>query len=78
MCFPYEKRNKNYQAYPVSVTLAVPNFRPHFRLFLFYFFFLNKISLGKKFICKTERLNVSIDSDETAHYEPSFLDLHCL
>ena len=42
-------------------------------------FFLNKLSLGKTFICKVERLNVrSVDPDETAYYKPARLDLRCL
>ena len=35
--------------------------------------FFNKLSLGKKFICKVKRLSNSVD-----HYEPSHLDLCCL
>ena len=52
---------------------------PNFRRQLSSAFFLNKLSLGKKFICKAERLNVkSVDPDEKAYYEPSHLDLCCL
>ena len=36
------------------LTLSVPNFRRH----LSAFFYFNKLSLGKTFICKVERLNV--------------------
>ena len=66
---------------------GLPNFRHlssvfgccFFCFFLFLFFFLNKLSLGKKFICKLkDRMSNSVDPDETAHYEPSHLDLCCL
>ena len=58
-------------------------FRLHLYLLVFCFFFVlfffNKLSIGKKLICKVERQNVQERrSDETAHYEPSHLDLHCL
>ena len=38
------------------LTLSVPKFRLHLSSALF--FFLNKLSLGKTFICKVDRLNV--------------------
>ena len=39
----------------------------------------NKLSLGKKLICKIERLNVKLrKSGWPAHDEPSHLDLCCL
>ena len=73
------------------LTLSRPNFRRHLSSVFFFFFFFfcfffvlfcfcfNKLLLGKKFICKVERLNVKqLDPDETAHYEPSHLDLCCL
>ena len=37
------------------LTLSVPNFRQHLSSALFFF---NKLSIGKKFMCKVEKLNV--------------------
>ena len=61
--------------YPFHLTRSVPNFRRH--LLSAFFFLLNKLSIGKRFTCKVEMSN-SVDPDETAHYEPSHVDLCCL
>ena len=59
------------------LTLSVSNFIRHLSSALFLL--SNKLTTRKKFICKVARLNVnSVDPDETAHYEPSHLDLRCL
>ena len=42
------------QMVDICLTLSVPNFRRHL-LSAFYF---NKLSLGKKYICKVDRLNI--------------------
>ena len=53
-------------------TLLVNSFGAKFQTIIVLFF--NKLSIGKKFICKVERLNVKqVDPDEMAH-----LDLSCL
>ena len=44
---------------------SVPNFRRHLSSAFFYF---NKLSFGKTFICKVERLSNSVDPDEMAHW----------
>ena len=52
-----ELLHENLLLYSIELkllTLSVLNFRVH----LLSAFFLNKLSLGKKFICKVERLNV--------------------
>ena len=44
---------------PSVLTLAVPNFRRYLSSAMFFFLcclFLNKLSIGKKFICNVERL----------------------
>ena len=47
--------------------------------FVVCFVVFNRLSTGKTSVCKVEKLNAnSIDSDETAHHEPSHLDLCCL
>ena len=57
------------------LTLSLPNFRRH----LSFDFVQNKLSNGKKFIREVEKMNVKQRRpDETAHYEPSHLDLCCL
>ena len=38
----------------LPLTLSAPNFRRHLSSALFF----NKLLIGKKFICKVERLNV--------------------
>ena len=40
----------------LSVTLSVPNFRRQCHLFVCFFFYFNKLSLGKTFIRKVDRL----------------------
>ena len=50
------------KVYSFSLTLSALNFRRH----LSSAFYFNKLSFGKAFICKVERLNV---------IEPSHLDL---
>ena len=59
--------NAAWSVSTLTFSLSVPPFRLH----LSSAFFLNKLSIGKKFIhvCKVE--NVRVDSGETAHYEPS-------
>ena len=53
-----------YPKYLYILTLSLSHFRRHllsvffFVVFVFCFCFLNKLLLGKKFICKVERLNV--------------------
>ena len=55
-------------------------------LLFFFFFFYKRLKIftsdWKEIICKVERLkdrmSNSVDSDETAHHEPSHLDLRCL
>ena len=68
------------------LTLSLPYFRRH----VSSTFVLNKLSIGKKFTCKVEKkkkkknknkknsMTNSVDQDETAHNEPSHLDLCCL
>ena len=62
----------------LSLTLSAPNFRRH--LSSVFFFFLNKLSLGKKslYVKLKDWMSNSVDPDETAHDEPSHLDLCCL
>ena len=58
------------------ISLLAPNFKLHLSSALL---FLNKLSIGKKFICKAEDwMSDSVDLDEMAHYERSYLDLRCL
>ena len=53
----------------------MPNFRLHLSFFFFFFFFDKLRSLYVKL---NDRMSNSVDPDETAHYEPSHLDLRCL
>ena len=50
-----------------------------FLLFLFVCCFFNKLSIGKLLYVKLKNeMSNSVDPNETAHYEPSHLDLRCL
>ena len=42
------------------LTLSVPNFGQHLlsACFFFFLFFFKKLLIGKKFICKVEKLNI--------------------
>ena len=54
----------------------MPNFQLHLSSAFFVF---NKLFLERSLYVEVERLNVnSVDPDETSHYKPSHLDLHCL
>ena len=76
--------------YPVLLTLSMPNLRRHlssFYVFVFFFFlllfffsfFLTNYCLERSLYVKLKDLTSnSIDPNETAHYEPSHLDLCCL
>ena len=48
--------------------------------FVVCFVGFNKISIGKKLMCikLKNRMSNSVDTDETAHDEPSHMDLRCL
>ena len=59
-----------------SLTLSVPS---AFFLSFFFFLFLINYRLERSLYVKLkDRMSNSIDQDETAHYEPSHLDLYCL
>ena len=61
-----------------SLTLSVPNFRRHlsYVFFFFFFFFLTNCPLERdSYVKLKDRMSNSVDPDETAHYEPSHLDL---
>ena len=67
----------------ISLTLSLLNFRRHCIVccFLFFFFFQTNYCLEKKkrlYIKLKDWTSNSVDPDETAHYEPSHLDLCCL
>ena len=61
-------------------TLFINSFSAKFQTkFVVCFSFFNKLSLGKRFIRKVERLNVKQHrSRQDGSYEPSCLDLYCL
>ena len=60
-------------------TLSVPNFRLHLSFASVFFFFFSNYKLKRSLYVKLKDwMSNSIDPDETAHNEPSHLDLCCL